>query len=144
MSRSGYTDDYDDDGTINLYRGNIRRATNGKRGQRFFRDLVAALDALPEKRLIRGDLETEEGSVCALGALRKAKGVALEPLIESDWDELGNAFDVAPMLTREVMYENDDSFGAHNETPEKRWLRMREWAAVNITVEPDELAEVSP
>ncbi len=91
MSRSGYTDEYED-GILGLYRGNIDRATRGKRGQRFFRDLVAALDAMPEKALIVGELEEEQGSVCALGALRKAKGVALEPLRDSDWaDTSGGA-----------------------------------------------------
>lgn len=140
MSRSGYTDD-DDNNTLGLYRGNIRRAKRGKRGQQFLRDLVAALDAMPEKRLIRGDLETDEGAVCALGALRKAKGAALEPLRESDWDALGEAFNVAPMLTREVMFENDGDLGYfdRDETPEQRWQRMRKWAAANIVVAPEEV-----
>jgi hypothetical protein len=113
MGRSGYTDDYDDENNaLALYRANVDRATKGKRGQKFFRELVAALDAMPEKRLIQGELEEEEGAVCALGALRKAKGVPLERLLESDWDVLGEAFDIAPMLTQEVMFENDDDFGA--------------------------------
>lgn len=134
MSRSGYVED-DEENRFGLYRGNIARATRGKRGQRFFRDLVAALDALPEKRLIEGALEEEEGSVCALGALRKANGVALEPLRESDWDALGAAFDIAPMLAQEVMFENDDDFGYHDgETPEQRWTRMRRWAAAQVSV----------
>lgn len=136
MSRSGYTDDGEN---IGLCRGNIARATAGKRGQRFFRELVTALDALPEKRLIRGELEEEDGAVCALGALRKAKGVALEPLRESDWDELGNAFHVAPMLTQEVMYENDEAWRCDSETPEERWARMRKWAAEQIIVTPEEV-----
>lgn len=142
MSRSGYTDE-DDENRIGLYRGNIARATRGKRGQRFFRELVAALDAMPEKRLIEGKLEHEEGDVCTLGALRKAKGVALEPLRESDWDKLGKAFDVAPMLTQEVMFENDDDFGYYGEeTPEARWTRMRKWAAEQILVARDEVQSV--
>lgn len=95
MSRSGYSDDCEN---LSLYRGNVDRAIAGKRGQKFFRELVAALDALPEKRLIEGALEEEEGDVCALGALRKAKSVPLEPLRDSDWDALGEAFDVAPIL----------------------------------------------
>jgi len=133
MSRSGYSDCLEQ-GALNCYRANVERATRGKRGQKFFRDLVAALDAMPEKRLIDGELEEEEGAVCALGALRKAKNVPLEPLRDSDWDELGKAFDVAPMLAQEVMFKNDDDFAYHQEeTPEQRWTRMRRWAAAQLT-----------
>ncbi len=134
MGRSGYSDDGDDENnSAALYRANVDRAMAGKRGQRFFRDLVSALDAMPEKRLIHGKLEEKDGAVCALGALRKAKGVALEPLRESDWDALGSAFNVAPMLTQEVMFENDDDFCDHeDETPEERWERMRKWAAAKV------------
>lgn len=62
MSRSGYTDDGDN---VAMWRGQVASATRGKRGQRFFRDLVAALDAMPEKRLIRDALEAD-GEVCAI------------------------------------------------------------------------------
>lgn len=131
MSRSGYTDDGDG---LNLWRGNIARATKGKRGQKFFRDLLAALDAMPEKRLIRGELETGEGSVCALGALRAARGLELsDDIRNSDWDSLGEAFGVAPMLAQEVMYWNDEgNWRDRGETPEARWQRMRDWAAEQI------------
>jgi len=143
MSRSGYCED-DEENLFGLYRGNIERASRGKRGQKFFRELVAALDALPEKRLIVGALEEQEGAVCALGALRKAKGIPLEPLRESDWDALGDAFDVAPMLTQEVMFENDDDFGYHDDTtPEQRWKRMRAWAVAQINIQPDELEPIT-
>jgi hypothetical protein len=132
MSRSGYTDESDGN-AIYLWRANIDRATRGKRGQKFFRDLVAALDAMPEKRLINGDLEGTGGSVCALGALRVAKGLELTPALrDSDWDSLGEAFDVAPMLAQEVMYWNDERVWRNDETPEARWQRMRDWAAEQV------------
>lgn len=140
MTRSGYIDDFDEYGLVNLYQANLARAIRGRRGQAFLRDLIAALDAMPEKRLIAGELEEEDGAVCALGALRKAKGVALEPLRESDWDALGEAFNVAPMVAQEVMFLNDDDFDYHpNETPEARWLRMRAWAAKRL-----DASEVQP
>jgi hypothetical protein len=129
MSRSGYSEDYE---YMGLYRSNVERASRGKRGQAFFRELLAALDAMPLKRLTSGVLEAE-GDVCALGALRRAKGVALEPLEQSDWDELGKAFNVAPMLTQEVMYENDQDHSYRRDaTPEERWTRMREWVAAQL------------
>lgn len=138
MSRSGYTDEGDD---IGLWRANIARATYGKRGQVFFRSLLAALDAMPEKRLVSGDLETEDGEVCALGALRRAKALPLDDAIaDSDWDELGKAFAVAPMLCQEVMFENDQDFSYNADaTPEARWERMRGWVAEQIRPKPDEL-----
>ena len=59
MSRSGYTD-YDDSDFANWnhirWRGQVASATRGKRGQQFFRDLIAALDAMPTKVLITDDL----------------------------------------------------------------------------------------
>lgn len=59
MSRSGYSDDDDDDGgsRLNLWRGAVERAIKGKRGQAFLRELGAALDAMPDKRLTTGELE---------------------------------------------------------------------------------------
>lgn len=59
MGRSGYTYD-DDDGMLALYRGQVASALRGRRGQAFLRDLVAALDAMPDKGLIAGDLVVEE------------------------------------------------------------------------------------
>lgn len=147
MSRSGYSDE-NDDNTLGLWRANIDRATYGRRGQVFFRNLVEALDALPEKRLIKGKLETDIGEVCALGALRRVRGLDLhESIRDSDWDALGKAFDVASMLTQEVMYHNDERgdfdyetqrYRDDEETPEQRWKRMRNWAASQLRTQPAE------
>lgn len=141
MSRSGYSSDYSGN-EIAMWRGIISSATRGKRGQRFFRDLVAALDAMPAKRLIDGDLETDEGEVCALGALAKQKGAALEPDDTYDYEKLGSAFDIAHQLAQEVMYENDEGgpWRPHHEkeTPEERWQRIRAWAVSQIRVTPEE------
>lgn len=141
MSRSGYSDDCDGY-ELAMWRGVITSATYGKRGQRFFRDLVAALDAMPAKRLIDGDLETPEGEVCALGSLARAKGAKLEPDDTYDYDKLGATFDIAHQLACEVMYQNDEAFHSYprrEETPEERWQRVRMWAARQILVTPDEL-----
>lgn len=137
MSRSGYTDDYDDDGSLNLYRGAVERAIRGKRGQKFLRDLVSALDALPVKALIDGELEYE-GQVCALGSVGKMRGLAMDGLSEDgfyDPDKLAKTFGIAPSMAREIMYENDE--GAwRTETPEERWKRVREWAMEHIIPTP--------
>jgi hypothetical protein len=133
MSRSGYSDDCE---YLGLWRGTVRRATNGKRGQQFFRDLVAALDAMPEKRLIANELETAEGEVCALGCLAKTKGATLLPLDTEDYDKLGETFDIARALAQEVMYENDEGGPCRGETDEQRWVRVRAWAAAQIHAFP--------
>lgn len=130
MSRSGYSEDGEG---LAMWRGVIASATRGKRGQAFFRDLVAALDAMPEKRLVSGDLETKEGDVCALGSLGRHRGVDLEAVDTYDHEELGKTFDIASQLSQEVMYENDEGGPYYQkETPEQRWVRVRKWAASQI------------
>lgn len=140
MSRSGYSDDCEN---LEMWRGAVRQATYGRRGQAFFRDLVTALDAMPIKRLIEGDLETDDGEVCALGCLAKQKGATLEPYDTYDYDKLGKTFNIAHALAQEVMYENDEGgpWRPHHqeETPEERWSRIRTWAAKQIlaAIPPD-------
>lgn len=138
MSRHGYSDDCEH---LAMWRGIIASATRGKRGQAFFRALVEALDAMPEKRLVAGDLETEEGAVCALGCLGKARGIAVGSLDTHDWVGLGEAFDIAPQLAQEVMFMNDEG-GAR--APENRWKLIRDWAARQIRVDPKEFMRGKP
>lgn len=128
MSRHGYSDDCEN---IAMWRGVIASATRGKRGQAFFRALLEALDAMPDKRLVAHELQTDEGSVCALGCLGKARGVDLDSVETEDWSKLGELFDIAPQLAQEVMYVNDEDFrGRHS--PEERWHVVRNWAARQI------------
>lgn len=137
MSRSGYSEDYDDD--IALYRGTVASATRGRRGQRLFRDLVKALDEMPVKRLITNALEYN-GEVCALGAVGRARGVSMAGLDPENSEAVAGTFDIADCLAREVVYMNDEAYyGSRGpdgkwqpETPEQRWERMRKWAASQI------------
>lgn len=136
MSRSGYCDDWDgDQWQYALAMGTVASAMRGKRGQKFFRDLVAALDAMPAKRLVADVLIREDSTgfeeVCALGALGKARGVDLKPLNPDDARRIGEVFDISTTLAREVVYENDEAAWGE-ETPEQRWFRVRKWAASNI------------
>jgi hypothetical protein len=130
VSRSGYSDDCEGS-DLAMWRGTIASATRGKRGQRFFRDLVAALDAMPVKRLIKNDIETVEGDVCALGALRRKRGVELEPDDVCYPEILGDKFDIASQLAQETMFVNDEA-GRRVETDEERWIRVRAWAAKQV------------
>lgn len=130
MSRHGYTDDYDEPESY-LWRGRVMSAIRGKRGQRLLIDLRDALDAMPEKRLVKEELVTDDGDVCALGCVGKKRQVVdLEKMDPAEHDVLGKAFDIAPCMVQEIEYENDD--GGYNETPEERWERMRKWCDRNI------------
>ena len=140
MSRSGYVDDWDgDDWEFALCRGRVARAFKGKRGQAFLKDMLAALDAMPEKRLIAHELETSEGAVCALGSVGKVRGVDMTKLDPEDAESVAATFGIAPSMAREIVYENDEG-GRHDETPEDRFIRVREWIVREII--PDVVGRV--
>ena len=133
MSRHGYSDECEN---FAMWRGVIASATRGKRGQAFFRGLVEALDAMPDKRLVKGELQMDDGSVCALGCLGKHRGVTIEEVDTEDWERLGDMFDIAPQLAQETMFVNDEW---HVSGPEARWRLVRDWAARQIVPAADEL-----
>lgn len=150
MTRSNYTSDADN---LAMWRGQVASAIRGRRGQKFLRDLIAALDAMPERRLIKHELE-KDGEVCAIGALGKVRGISMTELDPEDTQEVANAFDIAHQLAAEVVYMNDEYFDftydvpnpdlrsgqprtlRRDYTPEERWTLMRGWAAEHITPEP--------
>lgn len=135
MSRSGYIDDCDEMWSHIRWRGQVTSAMRGKRGQQFFRDLVAALDALPTKALITEDLYRGQ-YVCAIGAVGKMRGVDMRGLDPEDTERVAGKFNIADPLVREVVYENDECGwnykDARPETPHARWKRMRTWALSHI------------
>ena len=130
MSRSGYSDDLDQWDLIR-WRGAVASAIRGKRGQALLRDLAAALDAMPNKRLIAEYLEygTE---VCALGALGRARGIDMSELDPYMREEIAETFDIAGALAAEIAYLNDCDY--RHDTPETRWERMRAWVAEKLKV----------
>lgn len=134
MSRSGYDHDGDYDysewGYIR-WRGAVTSAIRGRRGQAFLKELLAALEALPEKRLERDSFD-RDGGVCALGAVGRARGLDMTVLdrIADDENsvsyEAAAAFGIPNALAAEIMEENDDA-GWRTVSPEMRWQRMHEW-----------------
>jgi hypothetical protein len=127
MSRSGYWDDWDGDGRPpEFYRRAVENAINGKRGQAFLTELLAALDALPQPRLIAGQL-IEDGEVCALGALAVRRGMDVSNIDVEDPDSVAAAFKIPRCLAAEIEYENDDDFGYKSITDEQRFQYMRKW-----------------
>jgi hypothetical protein len=152
MSRSQYSEDLEPWELIR-WRGAVASAIRGKCGQAFLREMLAALDALPEKRLIDddliidgrnggfilgGDSLTDErgrvyrvGDVCALGAVGQARGLSMDSLDPHDPYQVAPAFGIARALAQEIVYINDEaSIGL--ETPEKRFERVRAWVVQNL------------
>jgi hypothetical protein len=130
MSRSGYSEDYDlDNWNLIRWRGQVASAIRGKRGQAFLRELIEALDAMPEKRLIAHELR-QDGEVCALGSVGVKRGVELEKLDPVDYDTIAGVFGIAHQLVQEIEWINDE--GRYYKTPEERWQYMRAWAAENL------------
>lgn len=107
MSRSGYSDDCDGWDLIR-WRGAVNSAIKGKRGQAFLRELAAALDAMPDKRLIADELQTAEGDYCTIGVLGAARGIDMSKLDPDDRETVAAAFNIAPALAAEIVYENDE------------------------------------
>lgn len=130
MSRHHYVEVGDcDDQALGLWRGAVRRALRGRRGQAFLREMVAALDAMPDKRLIPSALIDEEGEVCAMGCVLKARGLKADELPDAECPEdVADLTNLAESMVREIAYENDEG-GRDREPPEDRWVRMRAWAA---------------
>jgi len=133
MSRSGYHDDLDQWALIR-YRGAVKSAFRGKRGQSFLREMVEALDALPEKRLTDFALQSASGEVCAIGAVGLARGVDIAILDPDNPEQVAGIFGIADCMVREIAFENDESVW-REETPEHRFHRMRGWAESNIKVQ---------
>jgi hypothetical protein len=144
MSRHGYVDEgcLDELWHYYLYRHSAKQALEGKRGQKFLRDLLGALDALPEKRLVQTAFIRADGEVCVIGALAKQRNIDTSGWYDPDNDydsydfgetpvsAVSQHFNIARALARDVMYENDE--GNYNETDEQRFDRMRKWLVENI------------
>lgn len=161
MSRHGYTEDEGDDPlALGRWRGMVASTIRGKRGQAFLREVLAALDAIPDKRLISEELKTVDGEFCTLGAVGAARGVDLEAIDPEDYDAVAAAFGIHPILAQEIMWENDEQVSRfdyieveicgpllpkdiwlghkrHVRVPaekaaERRWQHMRDWVEASI------------
>lgn len=111
MSRSGYTDDYDDPLAQGRWRQAVKRAIEGKRGQALLRELVEALDAMDDKRLYPGSFATADGEFCTLGVLGAKRGTKMDDLGDEEYcdtDLVGRRFGIAPAMAAEIMYLNDE------------------------------------
>jgi len=148
MSRSGYVDDCEG---LSLWRQAVANAINGKRGQAFLRETLAALDAMPVKRLITSELVGAQGECCTLGAVAIRREMDVEGIDYDDPEDVGKAFGISRAMAAEIEWMNDE-FPFNTlwprrtpETPEERWARMRAWVVRQIRVTEGELeGEVLP
>lgn len=124
MSRSGYVDDMEQWQFIR-WRGAVASAFRGRRGQAFLKEMLVAIDALPEKKLIANDLEANEGAVCAIGAVGKARGVDMQDVDPEDGKRVAALFSIPHAMACEIVFMNDERFW--RQTPEERFVAMREW-----------------
>jgi hypothetical protein len=134
MSRSGYSD-YDceySEWAMIRWRGAVKSAIKGKRGQAFLKEALDALDKMEAKRLIRSELRDEHGEVCFLGAVGAARGVDMARLDPEDHYTVARVFGIAEAMAQEIMYENDDAEW-RSVTPEERYFRMRRWAEAMLS-----------
>jgi len=129
MSRSGYDESCDDNWGLICWRGAVASALRGRRGQAFLREMVDALDALPEKRLTASALVTDEGC-CAMGAVALGRRLDTADVDPFERSEVAELFGIAEAMAAEIAYVNDEGsrWRFREETPEARWQRMREWA----------------
>ena len=131
MSRSGYSDDCE---TVGLWQAAVGRAIAGKRGQKFLREMAAALDAMPVKELITDDLVLDESHVCAIGAVAVARKLDVSDLEGADGGDVGERFGIARAMACEIVYQNDEA-NEGEETPAERWTRMQAWVAEQLSGE---------
>lgn len=129
MSRSGYSDDCGGWDLI-CWRGAVKSALKGKRGQAFLVELRDAMDAMPDKRLIADSLQAD-GEFCAIGVIGAKRGIDMAVLDPDDREDVGEAFGISPAMASEIVFMNDEG-SWQAETPEQRWQRMRTWVESNI------------
>jgi len=116
------------------WRGAVHSAMCGQRGQAFLKEMLGALDALPEKKLIAHDL-IKDGEVCAIGSVGLLRGYDMSELDPDNSISVATEFDIADALVREIEYINDEDYfpgiagryGESEETPTRRFTRVREW-----------------
>ena len=143
MSRSGYSEDIDDNWQLIRWRGAVASSLKGKRGQAFLREALAVFDAMPEPALIPNDLQAD-GAFCTLGAVGAARGLPVADLDSWDQEGIAAVFGIPHAMACEIMWENDEG-SYHAETPRARWERMRRWIVANLREDmPTDAKAIAP
>lgn len=136
--RIGYSEDEDFPGQFELWQANCQRSLGGSAGQNTLRELEQALIALPEKRLIAGELENAEGEVCAIGALAKHRGLTSADIHADpeEMEEVGIELGMPRLVAWKIVEVNDVELGERKYripyTPEERYELMLSWVRGRI------------
>lgn len=129
MGRAGYDDcggmDSDERWQWICWRGAVKSAIRGRKGQAFLKEMLAALEALPDAHLIIDEMEDIYGSVCALGAVGQVRKIDLSRIDPYDYSSVAGAFGIPESLAREIMHLNDDY--NYQSSPRERWYEMKVW-----------------
>lgn len=137
MSRSGYSDDGCEDQWQQIrWNGAVKSAIRGARGQAFLRELLDALDAMPEKVLVTDELQVD-GQFCTLGVIGKARGLPIDKIDTHDWSALSREFGIAETMAREIMYFNDEGVNDYDWVDVEICGPMRPWQRHRTTVRVD-------
>lgn len=146
MSRSGYDDSYAiEQWDLIRWRGAVTSALRGKRGQAFLKEMLAALKALPFPVLVKNELETltpmslshwgmhPVETVCALGAVGKARGIDMSKLDPENSATVSHVFGIAEAMAKEIVYINDEQ-GSYftGSSPENRYRDVMAWLVNQI------------
>lgn len=141
MSRSGWSEDWEPDSREDQWawirmRGAVNSAVKGKKGQAFLKDALEALEALPEKKLIKGEFVTPQGEVCLMGAVCLKRGIDVsnvDPDDDNHHKYVSELLGIAESLVQEVEFENDQALGYV--TPEHRYNYMHSWITQRLVNE---------
>lgn len=143
----GEIDDADDQRRYNLHQGVIAKQMRSRKGQAFLRELIASLEALPEKRLVN-DAVAKDGCVCGLGAIALRRRVdagedrdaVLADLANVEVDVRDGDEHVSEWAERElgaqqnvasaIAWTTDADEGTI--TPEQRYERVLSWAKSQV------------
>jgi hypothetical protein len=98
-----------------------------KAGQRFLAELIAALDALPHKRLSCGP-HNAFGDCCSLVAMIRHKPAYMQDCGRAGWCD-------------DVAATNDGGAFGWLEPRRWRWVRMRAWASSQIAQQAAQAAK---
>lgn len=133
-NRSNYSDYPEQNWQWICWRGAVKKAIKGKRGQAFLKELLTTLDNMPKKELIGEELVTKEGDVCAIGSVMVARGIVDASKINvRDYNAIAKVLDISEALVREIEYVNDEAVDDSCLFYEQdgKWLR-REWSDFSL------------
>ena len=134
MNRSGYVQqteanrkDYKE------WRGRIKTLLCYSSVQALLGKLAQALDDMPVKELIAGELISGSGQVCAIGALCQSQGIThtqVKDIKLDDVHEIAALIQAPYEIVAEIEAINDEKF-ARDPSPAYRWRRVRDWVEKN-------------